>query len=149
SPGHRGGQRMENKNRGASCDDGGMIGDLRRSGVLWDAAGREHSGLFWRITDLTVSYGEVIALSSVSMDITRGSVTAVIGPSGCGKSSFLCCLNRLTDFIPGCCVSGQILMGRQDILEDRIGDIQLRKKVGLIFQKPNPFPLSIRRNLEL
>jgi phosphate transport system ATP-binding protein len=142
-------QHLENENRDASCDDGGMIGDLRSGGVPRDAAGREHSGSFWRIADLTVSYGEVIALSSVSIDITRGSVTAVIGPSGCGKSSFLCCLNRLTDFIPGCCVSGRILMGRQDILEDRIGDTQLRKKVGLIFQKPNPFPLSIRRNLEL
>jgi phosphate transport system ATP-binding protein len=142
------GIRLEGKNRAGSCD-GGVIGDPHGCGDPWETAGREHSGSFWCISDLTVSYGEVIALSSVSIDITRGSVTAVIGPSGCGKSSFLCCLNRLTDFIPGCCVSGRILMGSQDILEDRIDDNQLRRKVGLIFQKPNPFPLSIRRNLEL
>jgi phosphate transport system ATP-binding protein len=110
---------------------------------------REPSRLFWCISDLTVSYGEAIALSSVSLDITQGSITAIIGPSGCGKSSFLCCLNRLTDFIPGCCVSGRILMGPQDILGNGIDDTQLRRKVGLIFQKPNPFPLSIKRNLEL
>jgi phosphate transport system ATP-binding protein len=126
-----------------------VIVDLKGGDSLPAATPREPSGFFWCISDLTVSYGEAIALSSVSIDITQGSVTAIIGPSGCGKSSFLCCLNRLTDFIPGCCVSGRIRMGSQDILEDAIDDTHLRKKVGLIFQKPNPFPLSIKRNLEL
>jgi ABC-type multidrug transport system fused ATPase/permease subunit len=91
------GIRLEGKNRAGSCD-GGVIGDPHGCGDPWETAGREHSSSFWCISDLTVSYGEVIALSSVSIDITRGSVTAVIGPSGCGKSSFLCCLNRLTLF---------------------------------------------------
>jgi phosphate transport system ATP-binding protein len=113
------------------------------------AAHREPERHLWCISDLTVSYGEVIALSSVSLNIKENSVTAVIGPSGCGKSSLLCCLNRLTDFIPGCCVSGRILMHSKDILGGQIDDTRLRKQVGLIFQKPNPFPLSIRRNFEL
>ena len=141
-------EALEVKNRLEHCD-GGVI--ARAKGYLGSSAiaRREPAGVFWRISDLTVSYGEAIALSSVSIDITQGSVTAIIGPSGCGKSSFLCCLNRLTDFIPGCCVSGRILMGPQDILDNGIDDTQLRRKVGLIFQKPNPFPLSIKRNLEL
>jgi phosphate transport system ATP-binding protein len=138
---------VEGENRANSCDSG-VTAKAREYGDA-SVPAHEPSSFFWRICDLTVSYGEAIALSSVSIGITQGSVTAVIGPSGCGKSSFLCCLNRLTDFIPGCCVSGRILMGSQDILENSIDDTQLRKKVGLIFQKPNPFPLSIKRNLEL
>jgi phosphate transport system ATP-binding protein len=127
------------RNVAADAQDGGPVA----------AAGREPERHLWCISDLKVSYGEVIALSSVSLDIKENSVTTVIGPSGCGKSSLLCCLNRLTDFIPGCCVSGRILMHSEDILGDAIDDTRLRKQVGLIFQKPNPFPLSIRRNFEL
>jgi phosphate transport system ATP-binding protein len=139
---------MEIKNRVERCDSG-LIACAKESTGSSAIARREPSKLFWHISDLTVSYGEAIALSGVSIDISQGSVTAIIGPSGCGKSSFLCCLNRLTDFIPGCCVSGRIQMGPQDILGNGVDDTQLRKKVGLIFQKPNPFPLSIKRNLEL
>lgn len=141
-------EAMEIKDRAERCDSrviASAKGCLGSSAIARDEPARH----FWCISDLTVSYGEAIALSSVSIDITQGSVTAIIGPSGCGKSSFLCCLNRLTDFIPGCCVSGRILMGPQDILGNGIDDTQLRRKVGLIFQKPNPFPLSIKRNLEL
>ncbi|HET9396507.1 MAG TPA: phosphate ABC transporter ATP-binding protein, partial [Nitrospiraceae bacterium] len=141
-------EAVEIKNRLERCDSR-MTASAQ--GCLGSSAigCREPARLFWHISDLTVSYGEAIALSSVSIDIAQGSVTAIIGPSGCGKSSFLCCLNRLTDFIPGCCVSGRILMGPQNILGNGVDDTQLRKKVGLIFQKPNPFPLSIKRNLEL
>lgn len=105
--------------------------------------------VFWRVNDLTISYGKVLALSSVSIDIRKTGVTAIIGPSGCGKSSFLCCLNRLSEMIPGCCVSGRIEMQSENILATRFDSTSLRRRVGLIFQKPNPFPMSIRRNLEL
>ncbi len=105
--------------------------------------------MFWRVTDLTVSYGKALALSSVSIDIRKTGVTGIIGPSGCGKSSFLYCLNLLSEMIPGCCVSGRIEIESEDILADRVDGTLLRRRVGLIFQKPNPFPMSIRRNLEL
>lgn len=103
----------------------------------------------WRVSDLTVRYGRKTALSSVSVDIARGAVTTIIGPSGCGKSTFLYCLNRLSASIDGCCVEGKIRLESLDFGDARIDDVALRKRVGFIFQKPNPFPLSIRRNLEL
>lgn len=140
------GTNLENENR--PDPSGGGVMSVGQA-CFGSAARRTPERHLWCISDLTVSYGEVIALSSVSLDIKEHSVTAVIGPSGCGKSSLLCCLNRLTDFIPGCCVSGRILMHSEDILGATIDDTRLRKRVGLIFQKPNPFPLSIRRNFEL
>jgi phosphate transport system ATP-binding protein len=103
----------------------------------------------WRVSDLTVRYGRKTALSSVSVDLHKGAVTAIIGPSGCGKSTFLFCLNRLSAAVDGCSVSGRILLNSHDILAGRVDEIALRRKIGFIFQKPNPFPLSIRRNLEL
>ncbi|WP_330970600.1 phosphate ABC transporter ATP-binding protein, partial [Lysobacter sp. A3-1-A15] len=89
----------------------------------------------------------VPALRGVSMPIHRGCITAVVGASGCGKSTFLSSLNRLTDLIPTCTVNGRVLLDGRDILDRRIDVIALRRRVGMIFQKPNPFPLSIRKNL--
>ena len=103
----------------------------------------------WRVSDLNVQFGTKMALSSVSLDIAGRAVTAIIGPSGCGKSTFLHCLNQLSGAISGCRVDGQILFGKEDILSPNCDDIQLRRRIGLIFQRPNPFPMSIRRNLEL
>lgn len=102
-----------------------------------------------RVRGLSLSYAGTPALSKVSLDIYRGCITALIGPSGCGKTSFLSALNRLTDFIPGCTVSGRVLIDGEDIHAVH-QDLQgLRRRVGMIFQKPNPFPLSVRRNLEM
>jgi phosphate transport system ATP-binding protein len=103
----------------------------------------------WRVSDLTVRYGRKTALSSVSMDLRKGAVTAIIGPSGCGKSTFLYCLNRLWASLDGCSVEGQILVDSQDICCSSVDEVALRRRIGFIFQKPNPFPMSIRRNLEL
>lgn len=103
----------------------------------------------FQVENLGLHYGAKAALENVSLDIYRGCITALIGPSGCGKTSFLSALNRLTDLIPGCRVSGRIRFGEAD-LHDKALDVQaLRRKVGMIFQKPVPFPLSIRRNIEL
>ncbi|WP_434110410.1 phosphate ABC transporter ATP-binding protein [Methylocaldum sp. GT1TLB] len=102
-----------------------------------------------RVTSLSVSYGDHPALKDVTLDIYKGCITALIGPSGCGKTSFLSALNRLTDMIPGCRVEGGIRIGGQDILAPRLDVSALRREVGMIFQKPNPFPLSIRRNIEM
>jgi phosphate transport system ATP-binding protein len=104
---------------------------------------------FWRISGLSVHYGKKTALSAVSLDIPKGAITAVIGPSGCGKSTFLYCLNRLSASVPGCRVEGSIMLEAQNLCAPGVDDAALRKRVGFIFQKPNPFPLSIRRNLEL
>ncbi len=98
---------------------------------------------------LSVAYRGMCALNRVSFDAIRGRITAVVGPSGCGKSSFLSTLNRLTDLIPGCVVTGRVTLDGQDIHDAGADVIGLRRRVGMIFQKPNPFPLSIRRNLEL
>ncbi len=103
----------------------------------------------WKVSDLSVHFGAKVALSSVSLDIAGRAVTTIIGPSGCGKSTFLHCLNQLSVAISSCRVRGKILFRSEDILSPTCDDIQLRRRIGLIFQRPNPFPMSIRRNLEL
>ena len=103
----------------------------------------------FEISSLSVSYNGCPALSDVSLEIPAGGITALIGPSGCGKTSFLSCLNRLTDLIPQCRVSGRVRLHDLDVLNPRTDLLALRRRVGMIFQKPNPFPVSIRRNFEL
>jgi phosphate transport system ATP-binding protein len=98
---------------------------------------------------LSLHYGEKPVFADVTLPIHAGCITALVGPSGCGKTSFLSCLNRLTDLIPRCHVSGSIRMGSLDVLDRKIDAIALRRRVGMIFQKPNPFPLSIWKNLAL
>lgn len=103
---------------------------------------------FLRTENLSLHYGEKPAFLDVTLSINTGCITALVGPSGCGKTSFLACLNRLTDLIPRCQVSGQIRIDSLDVLSPQTNVIHLRRRVGMIFQKPNPFPLSVRRNLE-
>lgn len=101
------------------------------------------------IRDLNVSYGQQEVLRGVCMDVPRGEITALVGPSGCGKSTFLSCLNRLIDLQPGASVGGQICFGGEDIFEVGNDVLALRRRIGMVFQKANPFPLSIRKNFEL
>ncbi len=101
------------------------------------------------IDDLSVSYGAAAALRDVRLTVPRQQVTAIVGPSGCGKSTFLSVLNRLTDLVPGCHVSGRVDFDGIDVLSHNCDLFALRQRVGMVFQKPNPFALSIRRNLEL
>ncbi len=98
--------------------------------------------------NLSLSYDKNSALKDISLTINRGCLTAIVGPSGSGKSSFLTCLNRLNDLIPGCEVTGQVLLDNTDIRGPEVDVLQLRRQVGMIFQKPNPFPMSIQRNLD-
>ena len=100
-----------------------------------------------RAKDVDVFYGDKQALKAVSIDIHDDRVTAFIGPSGCGKSTFLRCLNRMNDTIPSARVSGQIELDGQDITDPRMDVVQLRARVGMVFQKPNPFPKSIYENV--
>jgi len=97
--------------------------------------------------DVSVFYGEKQALFDVDLDVGRNQVTSLIGPSGCGKSTFLRCLNRMNDVIDGCKVSGSVAVDGDEILDDRIDVVQLRRRVGMVFQKPNPFPKSIYDNI--
>jgi phosphate transport system ATP-binding protein len=92
-------------------------------------------------------YGDKIALSQINMDILKCQVTALIGPSGCGKSTFLRCLNRMNDTIPGTHLEGQILLDEQDIYIPGMDLANLRRRVGMVFQKPNPFPKSVFDNV--
>ena len=97
--------------------------------------------------NVNVYYDDVQALKDVSVEIEKNAVTSFIGPSGCGKSTFLRCLNRMNDTIDICKVTGQILLEGEDIYDPKIDPVQLRAKVGMVFQKPNPFPKSISENI--
>ena len=99
------------------------------------------------VKGLSVQYGSVFALKDVHLEIPERSVTALIGPSGCGKSTFLRTLNRLNDLIPSARVRGRVLLDGQDIYDPSFDVISLRKRVGMVFQKPNPFPMSIYDNV--
>jgi len=96
---------------------------------------------------VNVYYGDKHAIKDVSLDIARNEVVAMIGPSGCGKSTFLRCLNRMNDTIENCRVTGDITLDGQDIYDRKQDVVQLRARVGIVFQKPNPFPKSIYENV--
>ena len=97
--------------------------------------------------NVDVFYGDNQAIKDVSVDILKNTVTAFIGPSGCGKSTFLRCLNRMNDTIDSCKITGDLLMDGEDIYAKSVDPVQLRAKVGMVFQKPNPFPKSIFDNV--
>ena len=126
---------------------------LSTRGVIYDSVleFEEHTSNYSRITtrELCLYYGDKAAFKGVNLQILPGSITAVVGPSGCGKSSFLMSLNRLSDLVPGCRVSGSIRLGDHDIFSPDTDITSLRLNVGMIFQKPNPFPLSIKENITL
>ncbi|MEX0717414.1 MAG: phosphate ABC transporter ATP-binding protein [Planctomycetaceae bacterium] len=123
--------------------------DLDRRDRTGRSADEANAAAALSVTGLTVRYGESIALRDVTLDFPARSITAVIGPSGCGKTTLLSCLNRLTDLIPSCRVEGQVRLGDTAIHDSRTDVVALRRRVGMIFQRPTPFPFSIRRNLEL
>ena len=99
------------------------------------------------VNDLCLWYGQSQALKDVNINIPEKSVTALIGPSGCGKSTFLKTLNRMNDLIPGVRVTGEVCYQGQDIFASSVDVNQLRKEIGMVFQKPNPFPMSIYDNI--
>ncbi len=103
--------------------------------------------MVFELRDVTVSYGGQPAVKDVSMDIPRNEITALIGPSGCGKSTLLRCLNRMNDLIPSAEVEGEIDYHGQDLYGPKVDPVQVRKMIGMVFQKPNPFPKSIFDNI--
>ena len=99
------------------------------------------------VKNLCLWYGASQALNNIDIDIPEKNITALIGPSGCGKSTFLKTLNRMNDLIPGVKITGDVRFGQQDIFDKNIDVNQLRKEIGMVFQKPNPFPMSIYDNI--
>lgn len=99
------------------------------------------------VNDLSLYYGEKKALKEISMQVPANKVTALIGPSGCGKSTFLRCINRMNDLIPDVKITGQMLVEGVDIYDKNVDVVNIRKKIGMVFQKSNPFPKSIYENI--
>jgi len=109
-----------------------------------DVRGRE---VVFAVEGLEVSYGGAAALRDVTLDIRRNYVTAFIGPSGCGKSTLIRCFNRMNDLIPGAVVSGKVDYHGRDLYGPSVDPVEVRRRIGMVFQKPNPFPKSIYDNI--
>ena len=122
----------------------------RRSPCVPASSNSHASGKREKVFELKgvgVRYGGVAAVKDISLDVHRNDVTALIGPSGCGKSTLLRCLNRMNDLIPGAEVEGQLLYHGEDLYGTSVDPVQVRKLIGMVFQKPNPFPKSIYDNV--
>jgi phosphate transport system ATP-binding protein len=100
-----------------------------------------------KLRDLNVFYGNFHAVHNVDIDVPRNRITAFIGPSGCGKSTVLRCINRMNDLVPSARVEGSILYFGQEILSPKVDPVEIRRRIGMVFQKPNPFPKSIYDNV--
>lgn len=120
------------------------VGVLRSDGKMVNS---EASEVKIKAREVTVHYGDARALHGIDLDLNANEVTALIGPSGCGKSTFLRCINRMNDVIEGCRVGGAVSIDDQNIYSDEIDVVELRARVGMVFQKPNPFPKSIYDNV--
>jgi phosphate transport system ATP-binding protein len=107
----------------------------------------EERDVVFEIRDLTVNYGRLTAISGVDLQIYRSVITAIIGPSGCGKSTFIRCLNRMNDLVPGTRIDGQILYQGADLYASGVDPVEVRRRIGMVFQKANPFPKSIYDNV--
>ena len=112
-----------------------------------DAPSGDGPTLGMKIQDLSAFYGSFKAVTDVSMDIQANKVTALIGPSGCGKSTYIRCLNRMHEVIPGARAEGSVMLGEQDIYAKSADPVNIRRRVGMVFQKPNPFSKSIYENV--
>jgi phosphate transport system ATP-binding protein len=101
----------------------------------------------FELRDVSVRYGSLPAVKGVSMEIPKNRITAIIGPSGCGKSTLLRCMNRMNDLVPSAHIDGQVLYHGEDLYAPDVDAVDVRRRIGMVFQKPNPFPKSIRDNV--
>ena len=131
-----------------------MVAQLERTVVdgepgtqVVDPRGHAAHDAIVRIQDLNVHYGAFRAVGDVTLDVPRNAITALIGPSGCGKSTVLRCVNRMNDLVPSARVEGEIIYHGQDINGKHVDAVEVRRRIGMVFQKPNPFPKSIRENI--
>jgi phosphate transport system ATP-binding protein len=121
--------------------DSGKLGELASTP---DGRGAE---TVFTVEDLSVTYSGNLVLSDVTLDIQKNFVTAFIGPSGCGKSTFIRCFNRMNDLVPGAVVNGEVLYHGRDLYGSNVDPVEVRRRIGMVFQKPNPFPKSIYDNI--
>jgi len=129
----------------APAVDGLRIGEVASSA---DAARDVRSrDVVFDIDDLTVSYSGSVALLNATLEVRKNAVTAFIGPSGCGKSTFIRCLNRMNDEVSGAKVEGQVLYHGRNLYAPEVDKVEVRRRIGMVFQKPNPFPKSIYDNI--
>jgi phosphate transport system ATP-binding protein len=126
--------------------DAGAVGPQPLE-VAHKAAPARQRQIIFDVDDINVFYGDNKAIRNVTLDLHRNEITALIGPSGCGKSTFIRCLNRMNDLIPAARVEGKIVYHGEDLYADDIDPVQVRKRIGMVFQKPNPFPKSIYDNI--
>jgi phosphate transport system ATP-binding protein len=124
-----------------------MIRDLNVDRIAEGSAPRAQTSVVFDCSDVHVYYGKALALRGVDMDVQKNFVTAFIGPSGCGKSTFIRCFDRLNDLIAGARVEGKILYHGQDLYAPEVDPVEVRKLIGMVFQKPNPFPKSVYDNI--
>jgi phosphate transport system ATP-binding protein len=136
---------MVDETTAAPAVEGLRIGEVATGGVPSDTVvSRE---VVFDIRGLTVSYGGSVALRDATLEVHSKAVTAFIGPSGCGKSTFIRCLNRMNDEIPGAKVEGQVLYHGRNLYAPEVDKVEVRRRIGMVFQKPNPFPKSIYDNV--
>ncbi len=122
----------------------------RRRGGAGDGASRrgtEVAESIFDVRDVAVFYGDHRAVTDITLKLRKQQITALIGPSGCGKSTFIRCLNRMNDLIPSARVEGEVVYHDQNLYDEKIDPVQVRKRIGMVFQKPNPFPKSIFDNI--
>ena len=123
--------------------DNSKLGDLAAAGQVDDRG----ASVVFDVRNLSVSYGGKLALKDVDLEVRRNFVTAFIGPSGCGKSTFIRCFNRMNDLIPGARVEGTVRYHDVDLYGSDVDPVEVRRRIGMVFQKPNPFPKSIYENV--
>ena len=123
--------------------------DPSNLGELASQSNTDHRGreVVFDVQGLSVSYSGALALDGVSLEVRKNFVTAFIGPSGCGKSTFIRCFNRMNDLIPGAVVGGRILYHGRELYASNVDPVEVRRRIGMVFQKPNPFPKSIYDNI--
>jgi phosphate transport system ATP-binding protein len=123
------------------------IADALKPRPAGDGGAAAAAETVFRLDDVHVYYGSFLALRGVTLDVAKNEITAFIGPSGCGKSTLIRCLNRMNDLIPGARVEGKIEYHDQDLYGDGVDPVEVRRRIGMVFQKPNPFPKSIYENI--
>jgi phosphate transport system ATP-binding protein len=138
-------EKTQDERAVAGIDLGETVAESHDGAPTIDSFARRD--VVFKLSDVTVSYADKPAVADVTMDMYKNAITALIGPSGCGKSTLIRSLNRMNDLIPSASVAGEVLYHGEDIYGPQVDPVEVRKRIGMVFQKPNPFPKSIYDNI--